>query len=148
MVGKAISGIGPNRMTGETFFSLIFDGLLFNEDWWKESFPNKKNRYIPLQFLVDNILEVTNDDEEDVIQTKAREYLLYLLGSAIFSDKSGTLVSAYYLELLMNLDTIGEWKWGAGALAYLYHQMGMALRDCCKQITGFLPFLEVIKIFI
>ncbi|KAK9282668.1 hypothetical protein L1049_010888 [Liquidambar formosana] len=53
----------------------------------------------------------------------ARAYLLYLLSSTLFTDKSGGRVSVGLLYVLQDLDTVHEYGWGAAALATLYRHL-------------------------
>ncbi|KAF6145167.1 hypothetical protein GIB67_020358 [Kingdonia uniflora] len=50
-------------------------------------------------------------------------YMLYLLGSTIFSESGGGQVNVKYLPLLSNISQCGGYAWGASALAYLYRIM-------------------------
>ncbi|KAK1273916.1 hypothetical protein QJS04_geneDACA015177 [Acorus gramineus] len=72
-----------------------------------------------------------------------RGYLLFLLGCTLFSVKSGTTVNVTYLNLMINIDEIQSYGWGAAALARLYRQLGIASRANAKQICGYLTLLEV-----
>ncbi|KAK9274231.1 hypothetical protein L1049_019045 [Liquidambar formosana] len=72
----------------------------------------------------------------------ARAYLLYLLGSTLFIDKSGGRVSIDLLHVLQDLDTVHKYGWGVAALATLYRHLGMASKSDCKQIAGYLTLLE------
>ena len=62
------------------------------------------------------------------IECVARGYLLYLLGCTLFVEKSTTRVPIFYLELLMDVEHIRHYAWGAAALVYLYRQLGQATR--------------------
>nr|GEX29899.1 serine/threonine-protein phosphatase 7 long form homolog [Tanacetum cinerariifolium] len=56
----------------------------------------------------------------DTIERHTRAYLLYLVGSTIFSTTTGNKVPVMYLPLLENFDQAGRYAWGAAALAFLY----------------------------
>ncbi|KAK9107075.1 hypothetical protein Syun_023086 [Stephania yunnanensis] len=62
------------------------------------------------------------------LQCTARAFLLYLLSCTLFADKSETQVSIALLDLVENLDDVGNYAWGVVALAYLYYQLGSATR--------------------
>ncbi|KAK9118917.1 hypothetical protein Scep_017010 [Stephania cephalantha] len=76
------------------------------------------------------------------VECTARAYLLYLLSCTLFADKSGSRVSIALLKLLEDLDDVGNYAWGAAALAYLYRHLGSATRVQVSQIAGYLTLLE------
>ena len=63
---------------------------------------------------------VTHASSVEQVECAARGYLLYLLGCTLFTNKSSTRVSIYYLSLLMDLGRVHHYAWGPAALAYLY----------------------------
>nr|XP_004506714.1 protein MAIN-LIKE 1-like [Cicer arietinum] len=72
----------------------------------------------------------------------ARAYLLNLVGSIIFADKSHTLVDAKYLPLFRYLDGIDKYAWGSAALVVIYDYLSDA---CCydtKQLGGYMTLLQ------
>lgn len=73
---------------------------------------------------------------------RARGYLLYLLGTTLFVDKSQSSVPSNYLPLLEDLTAVQRYAWGAATLAYLYYQLGVASRGKAMQISGCLTLLE------
>ncbi|KAI5382188.1 hypothetical protein KIW84_UN0095 [Lathyrus oleraceus] len=66
-----------------------------------------------------------------------RAYLLMLVGSTIFADKTFTLVEARYLLLFRDLDGCSGYSWGAAALVTLYRYLGDASMYSCKQLGGY-----------
>ena len=76
-----------------------------------------------------------------------RAYLLMLVGSTIFADKTFTLVEARYLQLFIDLDACGSYCWGAAALVTLYRYLGDASMFCCKQLGGYPTLLQVSNLF-
>ncbi|KAL9244588.1 hypothetical protein vseg_018353 [Gypsophila vaccaria] len=73
---------------------------------------------------------------------KVKAYVM-LLGQSLFVDKSGDRIRGSMLGLLDNVDKIGEYAWGAGALTFLYRQLGKATRIGSKEISGCLTLLQV-----
>ncbi|XP_024632223.1 protein MAIN-LIKE 2-like [Medicago truncatula] len=49
-----------------------------------------------------------------------RSFLLYLVGCALFTNKTNRHIDMIYLDCMVDLQTIGKWSWGGMALAYLY----------------------------
>ncbi|CAN1347932.1 Protein MAIN-LIKE 2, partial [Linum perenne] len=70
-------------------------------------------------------------------------YLLYLVGSTIFSTTTGNKVPVMYLPLFENLEICGEYAWGAAALAFLYRALGNACVKSQSTICGCLTLLQV-----
>ncbi|KAI5401504.1 hypothetical protein KIW84_066105 [Lathyrus oleraceus] len=71
-----------------------------------------------------------------------RAYLLMLVGSTIFADKTFTLVEARYLLLFTDLDGYSGYSWGAAALVTLYRYLGDASMYSCKQLGGYPTLLQ------
>ncbi|KAI5435105.1 hypothetical protein KIW84_021798 [Lathyrus oleraceus] len=71
-----------------------------------------------------------------------RAYLLMLVGSTIFADKTFTLVEARYLLLSTDLDRCSGYSWGAVALVTLYRYLGDASMYSCKQLGGYPTLLQ------
>lgn len=49
-----------------------------------------------------------------------RSFLLYLVGCALFTNKTNRHFDLIYLDCMADLQAIGKWSWGGMALAYLY----------------------------
>ncbi|KAL8499009.1 hypothetical protein ACS0TY_022099 [Phlomoides rotata] len=77
---------------------------------------------------------------EDVV-FHTRAYLLYLVGSTIFSTADNQ-VPAMYLQLFGNFDEAGNYAWGAAALSFLYRALGNAAFKSQKSINGCLTMLQ------
>lgn len=64
-------------------------------------------------------------------------WLLHLLGSTLFANKSGGhYTSVHWIGMLQHLDRVSEYAWGAIALATLYDALGHASRRKTKQMSG------------
>ena len=75
-----------------------------------------------------------------------RDYLFYLVGCILFSDKAEhEFVS--YVSLFEDLVVVSTYAWGTTILAYLYRQFGFTSRGGVKQVVGYLPLLEVLLVF-
>ncbi len=73
----------------------------------------------------------------------ARAYLLHLVGSTLFADKSGTRTKVAYLSMFVDLGDVGSYSWGGMALAYMYDQLREASKAMTKQMAGYLTLLQV-----
>lgn len=72
----------------------------------------------------------------------ARGYLLWMLGSTLFVDRSSNAASAYYLPFLLDLEKVKDYAWGTACLAYMYRQLGVASRFDNAGIGGCLTLLQ------
>ncbi|KAH7835826.1 hypothetical protein Vadar_030228 [Vaccinium darrowii] len=103
--------------------ALIHEGVTF--DWLRENFSY-----------------VSDDDLDERVDCCARAYLLYVLGSTLFVDKTGVRVRVSYLGVLEDLQNVSSYAFGAAGLAYLYRQLGQASNGDAKQLSGYTTLLE------
>ncbi|CAI0540547.1 unnamed protein product, partial [Linum tenue] len=68
-------------------------------------------------------------------------YLLLLLGYTLFVDNSKDHVSSVIKFFVKRSEMLGEYVWGAGALAYLYMHLGIASRAEAKGVASCLTLL-------
>lgn len=98
-------------------------------------------RGFPYEFLVSQC-----EDENAVYlppESIATCFLLYLLCSTLFTDKTQNKLSLSYLPLLRDHSRVSTLSWGSATLAYLYHRLGEASRRDCSQMCGCITLLEV-----
>ncbi|KAL9684841.1 hypothetical protein QQ045_022282 [Rhodiola kirilowii] len=73
--------------------------------------------------LVNHLAHIPIDADEGTLKKYARPYLLTLIGSTLFTDKSGKTIPLYFLPLLEHLDRVCNYSWASAVLAYLYSNM-------------------------
>ncbi|RYR12994.1 hypothetical protein Ahy_B04g070227 isoform C [Arachis hypogaea] len=61
--------------------------------------------------------------DEDTVRRYARAYIMMLLGTQLFADKSGNRVQIRWLPFVARLEEMGTYSWGSAALAWLYRCM-------------------------
>ncbi|KAK1570326.1 hypothetical protein Q3G72_000203 [Acer saccharum] len=66
-------------------------------------------------------MDVTREDARWLPYIRA--YVLYIIGSYIIVDSTGSCVHSRYLILLLNLTQVGSYAWGAAALASFYARL-------------------------
>ena len=66
---------------------------------------------VRLEWLKGIFGQVSDADPEDNIRNAAKVYMLYILGSTLFADKTSTQVSVIYLQLLTDLDRVDTYAW-------------------------------------
>ncbi|EXC09160.1 hypothetical protein L484_005116 [Morus notabilis] len=82
------------------------------------------------------------DASTETIERYTRAYILYLVGSTIFSTTTGNKVSIMYLSFFENFEEAGKFAWGAAALSFLYRTLGNASIKSQGTISGSLTLLQ------
>lgn len=77
------------------------------------------------------------------IQHHTRCYLVQLIGGVLFTDHSGGLVHPMFLHFLRDLDTCGEYAWGAAVLAFLYRELCKGCKKDVEEVAGCLLLLQL-----
>lgn len=92
--------------------------------------------------LVDSIVDFC-DDPQRPPNIHLVGWMLLMLGTSLFVDKSGNKIRASnILEVKDGVTHISDYSWGSAALAYLYRQLGIASRSSCASICGCLTLLQ------
>ncbi|XVF81492.1 hypothetical protein PTKIN_Ptkin15bG0159500 [Pterospermum kingtungense] len=97
---------------------------------------------VKLSWLKEFFSHCPEDASMEEIEHHTRAYLLYLVGSTIFSTTTGNKVPVMYLPLFENFDDAGRYAWGAAALAFLYRALGNASVKSQSTICGCLTLLQ------
>ncbi|XWS47332.1 hypothetical protein CRYUN_Cryun14cG0143400 [Craigia yunnanensis] len=97
---------------------------------------------VKLSWLKEFFSQCPEDASIEEIECHTRAYLLYLVGSTIFSTTTGNKVPVMYLPLFENFDDAGRYAWGAAALAFLYRALGNASVKSQSTICGCLTLLQ------
>lgn len=97
---------------------------------------------VKLSWLKEFFSNCPLDASVEVIERYTRAYLLYLVGSTIFSTTTGNKVPVMYLPLFEDFDEAGRYAWGAAALAFLYRALGNASVKSQSTICGCLTLLQ------
>ncbi|XP_048434401.1 protein MAIN-LIKE 2 isoform X2 [Pyrus x bretschneideri] len=97
---------------------------------------------VKLSWLKEFFSHCPKDAPLEVIECHTRAYLLYLVGSTIFSTTTGNKVPVMYLPLFENFDNCGRYAWGAAALSFLYRALGNASLRSQSTISGCLTLLQ------
>ncbi|KAE8668718.1 thymidine kinase-like [Hibiscus syriacus] len=97
---------------------------------------------VKLSWLKEFFSQCPEDASIEEIEYHTRAYLLYLVGSTIFSTTTGNKVPVMYLPLFENFEEAGRYAWGAAALAFLYRALGNASVKSQSTICGCLTLLQ------
>ncbi|CAM8997614.1 unnamed protein product [Rhodiola kirilowii] len=87
-------------------------------------------------WFTNHLVQIPVDADDETLKKYARAYLLNLIGSTLFSDKSGTTIPLYFLPLLEDLDRVRNYSWGSVVLACLYSNMCGACMIRHSQFAG------------
>ncbi|KAL9673051.1 hypothetical protein QQ045_029304 [Rhodiola kirilowii] len=87
-------------------------------------------------WFTNHLAEIPADADEETLKKYLRAYLLTLIGSTLFTDKSGKTIPLYYLPLLEDLDRVRHYSWGSVVLVYLYSNMCSACKIGHSQLAG------------
>lgn len=113
------------KFLGKTPDSRYTSGGMVKLSWLKETFS-----HCPANAPIEDI------------ECHTRAYLLYLVGSTIFSTTTGNKVPVMYLPLFENFEQAGRYAWGAAALSFLYRALGNASLKSQSTISGCLTLLQ------
>ncbi|XP_038703728.1 protein MAIN-LIKE 2 [Tripterygium wilfordii] len=97
---------------------------------------------VKLSWLKEYFSQCPEDAPIEEVEQCTRAYLLYLVGSTIFSTTTGNKVPVMYLPLFENFEEAGKYAWGAAALAFLYRALGNASVKSQSTICGCLTLLQ------
>lgn len=97
---------------------------------------------VKLSWLKEFFSDCPEDAPFEDIERHTRAYLLYLVGSTIFSTTTGNKVPVMYLPLFGDFAQCGKYAWGAAALAFLYRALGNASLASQSTISGCLTLLQ------
>ncbi|RYR46837.1 hypothetical protein Ahy_A07g032679 [Arachis hypogaea] len=82
------------------------------------------------------------DANEETVCIYARAYIMMLLSTQLFGDKSANWVHIRCLPFLANLDDMGRYSWGSAALAWLYRCMCRVGNRNVTNLAGPLQLLQ------
>ncbi|RYR09947.1 hypothetical protein Ahy_B05g078399 isoform A [Arachis hypogaea] len=68
----------------------------------------------------ENFAECPEGADEETVRRYARAYIMMLLGTQLFADKSGNRIHIRWLPFVARLEEMGGYSWGSAALAWLY----------------------------
>ncbi|KAH9611726.1 hypothetical protein KSS87_001175 [Heliosperma pusillum] len=71
-------------------------------------------------WLTENFSGLPEQANEQALHQYVRAYLLILMATVMFPDKSGNDIQVVYLPLLRDLNAIDDFSWGSAVLATLY----------------------------
>ncbi|KAI5425739.1 hypothetical protein KIW84_031529 [Lathyrus oleraceus] len=99
-------------------------------------------RMVKLSWLKEFFSRCPDNDPIEVFEQHTRAYLIYLVGSTIFSTTTRNKAPVTYLSLFENFVRCGQYAWGSAALSFLYRALGNASLRTQRTISGCLTLLQ------
>ncbi|XP_015945764.1 protein MAIN-LIKE 1-like [Arachis duranensis] len=86
--------------------------------------------------------ECPDGTDEETVRRFARAYIMMLLGTQLFADKSGNRIHIRWLPYVARLEQMGGYSWGSAALAWLYRCMCRVTNRHVVKLAGPLQLLQ------
>ncbi|XP_057717784.1 protein MAIN-LIKE 1-like [Arachis stenosperma] len=83
--------------------------------------------------------ECPEDADDDTVRRYAHAYIMMLLGTQMFADKSGNRIHIRWLPYVARLEELGTYSWGSAALAWLYRCMCRVANRHVVKWSGYNP---------
>ncbi|RYR31591.1 hypothetical protein Ahy_B01g056418 [Arachis hypogaea] len=80
--------------------------------------------------------------DEETVRRFARVYIMMLLGTQLFADKSSNRIHIRWLPYVARLEEMGAYSWGSAALAWLYRCMCRLSNRHVVKLAGPLQILQ------
>ncbi|QHO18913.1 uncharacterized protein DS421_11g324510 [Arachis hypogaea] len=91
---------------------------------------------------VETFGECPEGADEETVQRFARAYIMMLLGTQLFADKSGNHIHIRWLPYVARLEEMGSYSWGSAVLAWLYRCMCRVANRHVVKLAGPLQLLQ------
>ncbi|RYR10589.1 hypothetical protein Ahy_B05g079025 [Arachis hypogaea] len=105
--------------------------------------PDKRKLYtVHLTWFHERFKVLPADASEETVRIYARTYIMMLLSTQLFMDKSANRVHLRWLSFVARLDDMGSYSWGATALAWLYRCMCRVANRNVTNLAGPLQLLQ------
>ncbi|XP_072084341.1 serine/threonine-protein phosphatase 7 long form homolog [Arachis hypogaea] len=142
--GQAVSGC-------MTDFHLHIEGARPAWEWFEDLFselpPLDKRKLYTVHFtwFHERFRVLPADASKETVRIYARAYIMMLLSTQLFMDKSANRVHLHWLSFVARLDDMGSYSWGAAALAWLYRCM---CRVTNRNVTNLAEPLQLLQSWI
>ncbi|RYR36381.1 hypothetical protein Ahy_A10g051352 [Arachis hypogaea] len=80
--------------------------------------------------------------DEETVWRYARAYIMMLLSTQLFDDKSGTRMHIRWLSYVARLEDMGSYSWGSAALSWLYRCLCHVANKNVVKLEGPLQLLQ------
>ncbi|XP_020992592.1 serine/threonine-protein phosphatase 7 long form homolog [Arachis duranensis] len=97
---------------------------------------------LPVDRHYETFGECPDGADEETVRRFARAYMMMLLGTQLFADKSGNRIHIRWLPYVARLEEMGGYSWGSAALAWLYRCMCRVANRHVVKLAGPLQLLQ------
>ncbi|QHO00901.1 uncharacterized protein DS421_13g410310 [Arachis hypogaea] len=105
--------------------------------------PSQVQKYaVNCSWFQETFGECPEDADEETVRRYARAYIMMLLGTQLFVDKSGNRIHIRWLPYVARLEELGTYSWGSAALAWLYRCMCRVANRHVVKLAGPLQLLQ------
>nr|XP_029143970.1 protein MAIN-LIKE 1-like [Arachis hypogaea] len=145
-LGLSVDGEAVSGCPGE--FEKYMEGGRPAWEWFQDLFgelplPNKvKQMTVHFTWFHERFSVLPPDANKETIRIYARAYIMMLLSTQLFRDKSLNQVHIRWLPFVANLDDMGRYSWGSAALAWLYRCMCRVANRNVTNLASSLQFLQ------
>ncbi|QHO30578.1 uncharacterized protein DS421_8g234450 [Arachis hypogaea] len=105
--------------------------------------PSQVQKYaVNCSWFQETFGECPEDADDETVRRYARAYIMMLLGTQLFADKSGNRIHIRWLSYVARLEELGTYSWGSAALAWLYRCMCRVANRHVVKLAGPLQLLQ------
>ncbi|RYR27784.1 hypothetical protein Ahy_B01g051842 [Arachis hypogaea] len=105
--------------------------------------PSQVQKYaVNCSWFQETFGECPEDADDDTVRRYVRAYIMMLLGTQLFADKSGNRIHIRWLPYVARLEELGTYSWGSAALAWLYRCMCRVANRHVVKLAGPLQLLQ------
>ncbi|XP_016199017.1 protein MAIN-LIKE 1-like [Arachis ipaensis] len=105
--------------------------------------PSQVQKYaVNCSWFQETFGECPEDADDDTVRRYVRAYIMMLLGTQLFADKSGNRIHIRWLPYVTRLEELGTYSWGSAALAWLYRCMCRVANRHVVKLVGPLQLLQ------
>ncbi|RYR31170.1 hypothetical protein Ahy_B01g055965 [Arachis hypogaea] len=105
--------------------------------------PSQVQKYaVNCSWFQETFGECPEDANDDTVRRYVRAYIMMLLGTQLFADKSGNRIHIRWLPYVARLEELGTYSWGSAALAWLYRCMCRVANRHVVKLAGPLQLLQ------
>ncbi|RYR54633.1 protein MAIN-LIKE 2-like [Arachis hypogaea] len=80
--------------------------------------------------------------DDETVRRYASAYIMMLLSTQLFGDKSGTRLHIRWLPYVARLEDMGQYSWGSAVLSWLYRCMCRVTNKNVVKLAGPLQLLQ------
>ncbi|RYR16713.1 hypothetical protein Ahy_B04g073744 [Arachis hypogaea] len=117
-------------------------------EWFQELLgvippPSQVQKYaVNCSWFQETFGECLEGADHETVRRYARAYIMMLLGTQLFADKSGNRIHIRWLPYVARLEEMGTYSWGSAALAWLYRCMCRVANRHVVKLAGPLQLLQ------